>query len=282
MKPIPVIGRKLVGKAPQDKENKEAPKEPLVDHRSSQRFLNSSLSATNKAPVMKKVNLNLDTDGPIHNNYFFDKDIYDAENNLNIRYVTDIESISHHSGGIPRFNPDTRTYFKCSIYSPSNRLYTVQEEVNSTQSDAGAGEQFSSSLLNSGLRRSRGPGKVSNHMRNSGTIVPFPDRIIDEFGNGRGSNHKIVEEDENEDDTGNVSETVSLQGSHGPTPILRAAPESKQPISQTTFTGGHTRTNSSKAQSLKGSIVIQKPAMSSQFSSIVLQNNSAHNDSRKA
>ena len=28
------------------------------------------------------------------------------------------------------YNPITRTYFKCSIYSPSNRLYTV-DEVNS-------------------------------------------------------------------------------------------------------------------------------------------------------
>lgn len=49
----------------------------------------------------------------------------------------------------PRYNPDTRTYFKCSIYSPSNRLYTVNEEVNSTYSDAGV-DQFSSSLMNSG------------------------------------------------------------------------------------------------------------------------------------
>lgn len=80
---------------------------------------------------MKKVNLNVETalDGPHH--YFYDKEVYDPESNLNIRYVTDIESISN-GGGAPRFNPDTRTYFKCSIYSPSNRLYTVQEEVNST------------------------------------------------------------------------------------------------------------------------------------------------------
>ena len=32
---------------------------------------------------------------------------------------------------LANYNPTTRTYFKCSIYSPSNRLYTV-DEVNST------------------------------------------------------------------------------------------------------------------------------------------------------
>ena len=61
------------------------------------------------------------------------------EDRLNVRYVSDINSIMPVA---PRYNPDTRTYFKCSIYSPSNRLYTVNEEVNSTQSDVGgaAGE----------------------------------------------------------------------------------------------------------------------------------------------
>lgn len=140
-------------------------------------------------PQMKKVNLNIDSENPPndahYHHYFYDRESYDAEHNLNIRYVTDIESIS-----APRFNPDTRTYFKCSIYSPSNRLYTVNEEVNSTQSDAGAGEQFSSSLLNSGLRKSsnhRGgqSSKLSNILRSSGNqIIPFPDRIMDEFTNG--------------------------------------------------------------------------------------------------
>lgn len=32
---------------------------------------------------------------------------------------------------LSNYNPTTRTYFKCSIYSPSNRLFTV-DEVNST------------------------------------------------------------------------------------------------------------------------------------------------------
>jgi hypothetical protein len=54
------------------------------------------------------------------------------DDDLDVHYVNDIESLVP-----PRYNPDTRTYFKCSIYSPSNRLYTVNEEVNSTQSDAG-------------------------------------------------------------------------------------------------------------------------------------------------
>jgi len=63
----------------------------------------------------------------------------DYENDdLDVRFVNDIDSLVP-----PRYNPDTRTYFKCSIYSPSNRLYTVNEEANSTISDAG--EQFTSS-----------------------------------------------------------------------------------------------------------------------------------------
>ena len=73
---------------------------------------------------------------------------------LNIRYVTDIDSIrqQHLMEKAPRFNPDTRTYFKCSIYSPSNRLYTVNEEVNSTMS-GGEPDTFSySGGLRQGLR----------------------------------------------------------------------------------------------------------------------------------
>jgi hypothetical protein len=63
-------------------------------------------------------------------NLWIESDLNDDD--LDVRYVNDIESLVP-----PRYNPDTRTYFKCSIYSPSNRLYTVNEEVNSTQSDAG-------------------------------------------------------------------------------------------------------------------------------------------------
>lgn len=74
--------------------------------------------------------------------------IDDDDDELDVRYITDIDSLVP-----PRYNPDTRTYFKCSIYSPSNRLYTVNEEANSTYSDAGAADQFSSSLMNSGYRR---------------------------------------------------------------------------------------------------------------------------------
>lgn len=46
---------------------------------------------------------------------------------------------------LENFNPLTRTYFKCSIYSPSNRLYTV-DEVNSTLS----GDNYASSLVTTG------------------------------------------------------------------------------------------------------------------------------------
>jgi len=68
------------------------------------------------------------------------------DDDLDVRFVNDIESLVP-----PKYNPDTRTYFKCSIYSPSNRLYTVNEEVNSTLSDVG--DQFSSHIKN-GFRAS--------------------------------------------------------------------------------------------------------------------------------
>ena len=57
----------------------------------------------------------------------------------------------------PKFNKDTRTYFKLSIYSPSNRLFTVNEEMNSTYSDAG---QLESSLLGPGFRLSQGLARL--------------------------------------------------------------------------------------------------------------------------
>lgn len=84
------------------------------------------------------------------------QDLYDEEDDgLEIRFVNDIESLVP-----PRYNPDTRTYFKCSIYSPSNRLYTVNEEVNSTYSDNGLGEGFSSSARNSAYRITHGKTRI--------------------------------------------------------------------------------------------------------------------------
>lgn len=65
------------------------------------------------------------------------------DDELDVRYVHDIDSLVP-----PKFNPDTRTYFKLSIYSPSNRLFTVNEEVNSTYSDAGG--EFSSYRISAG------------------------------------------------------------------------------------------------------------------------------------
>lgn len=182
------------------------------------------------------------------------------EDRLNVRYVSDINSIMPVA---PRYNPDTRTYFKCSIYSPSNRLYTVNEEVNSTQSDVGgaAGDQFSSSsLLNSGMRKSYHRQKNFNQfLRNSGgSSIPFPERIIEEFTH-YGS--RKIEEEDIEDDTGNVSETATQPASNSLTPRKLIVEETKKinyGLSNPS-TGGHTRTNSSKAQSLKGSIILQKP-----------------------
>lgn len=59
--------------------------------------------------------------------FYGNDNAHDESDELDVRFVKDIDSIAP-----PRFNPDTRTYFKLSIYSPSNRLYTVNEEVNST------------------------------------------------------------------------------------------------------------------------------------------------------
>lgn len=88
--------------------------------------------------------------------------------------------------------------------------------------------------------------------------MPFPERIVGE--------HQIEEEeeDENADETGNVSETDSR------------VVMSKVIFSQSSnpASSGHTRTNSSKAQSLKGSIV--KPALSSAFSSTFVSNSNPY------
>jgi hypothetical protein len=55
----------------------------------------------------------------------------DEDEELQIQYVPADSIVPGMSG--PR--PGSKSYFKCSLYSPSNRLYTVNEEVNSTQSD---------------------------------------------------------------------------------------------------------------------------------------------------
>ena len=51
-----------------------------------------------------------------------------------VELVNNINSISGGNQFMNQYNPYTRTFFKCSIYSPSNRLYTV-DEVNSTISE---------------------------------------------------------------------------------------------------------------------------------------------------
>lgn len=132
-------------------------------------------------------------------------DDYDDE--LEVRFVNDIDSLVP-----PKYNPDTRTYFKCSIYSPSNRLYTVNEEVNSTYSDAGC-DQFSSSLINSGgaFRMSTGRSKITQKINNI-TSCMLPDKKLGDI--------KILEE-ENDDDDGdacNISE--GLITPHTPSPRI--------------------------------------------------------------
>lgn len=72
----------------------------------------------------------------------------------NVHYLSNNESQSNEDDGEPvveyvnnlqsilnQYNPYTRTFFKCSIYSPSNRLYTV-DEVNSTVSDPEMSSHF--------------------------------------------------------------------------------------------------------------------------------------------
>lgn len=60
----------------------------------------------------------------------------------------------------PAFNPHTRTYFKCSIYSPSNRLYTVNEEE--TQSEAGCAGDLSRRNIGSAGKLGRFSGGDKN------------------------------------------------------------------------------------------------------------------------
>ena len=115
-------------------------------------------------------------------------------------------------------------------------------------------------------------------MRNSGSSIPFPERIIEEFAQ---NGSRKIEEEDIEDDTGNVSETVTQPASNSLTPRKLIIEETKinNPIKyglSNPSTGGHTRTNSSKAQSLKGSIIIQKPTnLSSQFTASLVS--SSHN-----
>lgn len=113
----------------------------------------------------------------------------EEDDELDVRYVNDIDSLVP-----PKFNPDTRTYFKLSIYSPSNRLYTVNEEANSTQSDIGAGE-YQSSLMNSGYRISGGRSRVNQILSR---------RSVDK--KERPSDTKHGESDEDNDDC-NLSES---------------------------------------------------------------------------
>lgn len=114
---------------------------------------------------------------------------YDDE--LDVRFVNDIDSLVP-----PKYNPDTRTYFKISIYSPSNRLYTVNEEVNSTQSDMGGVDQFSSSIMNSAYRMSSARGKVNQKRRSSGGKSDY--QIIEE--SMQGDKDLVIEEGLHEND----------------------------------------------------------------------------------
>ena len=105
-------------------------------------------------------------------------------------------------------------------------------------------------------------------MRNSQTIIPFPERII-----GEERQKQIDEEPENEEEEpGNVSETGSVEGRErkAEIPTNLTSPRTMVKINDklminmsyhppTNTTGEHTRSNSSKAQSLKGSIILQKP-----------------------
>jgi hypothetical protein len=70
--------------------------------------------------------------------------------------------------------------------------------------------------MSSGIRKSnqRSHGKLAQLLRNSesSTIVPFPERMNEEFPSRPNTNHhQIDEEDENDDETGNVSETLGSE-----------------------------------------------------------------------
>ncbi|CDW78330.1 UNKNOWN [Stylonychia lemnae] len=208
------------------------------------------------ASLMKKKNL---FGGPSRNF----QNMLTEEDDLDVRYVDNIDSIAPL-----QYYPQTKTYFKCSIYSPSNRLFTVNEEVNSTQSDLG---DFTQSHIVNGLR-------VSGLLFSQKKAQQVSDRIIDE-------NQKIEEEENDDEDPGNLSEGMILPQTPTPKIIQQMKnhnlnDEISAKISNG-ISGTHTRTSSTKAQSLRGSIHLQKP-LGSHFSSITslhppITNNSIKN-----
>lgn len=133
------------------------------------------------------------------------------DDGLEIRFVNDIESLVP-----PRYNPDTRTYFKCSIYSPSNRLYTVNEEVNSTYSDAGHnGEGFSSSARNSAYRITHGKTRIPSHSQKKGKSGEFAMRGNSSNEKGGEDRYQImsaisITEEHEDEDLCDVSENMIL------------------------------------------------------------------------
>lgn len=81
-----------------------------------------------------------------------------------------------------------------SIYSPSNRLDTVQEEKeqNSTISEVTGVEQFSSSYLNSGMRPTNSRSKINHHPLKKSSGL----NLLDEFK----ESDMVIEERLNEND----------------------------------------------------------------------------------
>jgi len=81
---------------------------------------------------------------------------------------------------------------------------------------------------------------------------------------------KIDEEENDDEDIGDISEGMIVPTTPLPKNIqmMRNHEKSdKDPKSSSTMSGAHTRTNSSKAQSLRGSVHVSKP-LGSHFSSI--------------
>lgn len=126
--------------------------------------------------------------------------------------------------------------------------------------------------MNSGLRKSTGRAKIPPKV-NQRSSVNNLEKHVEDFNTEKNK----IEEESDDDDTGNVSESMIMPSTprHKLAYYMRSHDKSDKNHSQST-TGAHTRSNStktnSKVQSLKGSIIINKP-FSSQFSSILTSSN---------
>ncbi len=156
----------------------------------------------------------------------------DEEEEQWVKYVPDINSIH-----VPMLNPHTKTFFKMSIYSPSHKLYTVNEEENSMMSDAGHMYTETSSVLGRRLRQSSSARIATNGSLNKkAQKVQSSDDIVMEEESFTSSGRMSIPS------SGNISEVKELKNKYN------------------SNSGVNTKANSG-VQSLSSSIVMKKPSM---------------------